>query len=71
MITATMASLLLSELVTHSLLYCNTYNKKHIKIDWDPINQLNPATFLCLFQARSQISNVIYSGLLFMFNDLK
>jgi hypothetical protein len=26
---------------------------------WDPINRFNPATFLCLSQARTWISNVI------------
>jgi hypothetical protein len=37
-----------------------------------PISQFNPATFLCLSQARTLISNVIHvcCGLFFMFNDL-
>ena len=26
--------------------------------DWDPINQFNPATVMCLTQARTLISNV-------------
>ena len=29
---------------------------------WDPINRLNPATFLCLAQHRIWISNIIYRG---------
>jgi len=35
-----------------------------------PINRFNPTTFLCLFQARTLISNVIYHGL-FMFSELR
>ena len=30
---------------------------------WDPINQFNPATCLCLSQAKTWISNVICRGL--------
>ena len=30
---------------------------------WNPINQFNPAIFLCLFQARTCISNVMCHGL--------
>jgi len=37
---------------------------------WDPINWLNPVTFLCLSQARTWISNIIFRGL-FLFNDLR
>ena len=40
-----------------------------IEIDegWDPINQFNPTTFLCLSQTRTWISNVVF----FMFNILR
>jgi hypothetical protein len=38
---------------------------------WDLINQSNPATFLCLSQARTWISYVIYDGLFFVFNELR
>ena len=34
--------------------------------DWDPINRFNPATCLCLFQARNLISNAICRGLFFV-----
>jgi hypothetical protein len=33
--------------------------------DWDPINWLNPATFVCLSLARTSISNIICHILLF------
>ena len=35
------------------------------------INRFNPATFLCLFQARTWISNVICCRSFFMFNELR
>ena len=35
---------------------------------WDPINQFNPTTFLCLSQTRTWISNVV---VFFMFNILR
>lgn len=38
---------------------------------WDPINGFNPATILCLFQAKTWISNFICCGLYFEFSELK
>jgi len=31
---------------------------------WGPINRFNAASFLCLSQVRTWISNIIYCGLL-------
>ena len=37
---------------------------------WNPINPFNPTTFLCLFQVRTWISNVICHGH-FVFRELR
>jgi hypothetical protein len=34
-------------------------NLLEIDEGWDPINQFNPTTFLCLSQTRTWISNVV------------
>jgi len=46
------------------------YGDPIIKRDWDPINQFNSATFLCLSHARIRISNTIMLWS-FGFNGLK
>ena len=38
---------------------------------WDPINRFNPATSLCLSQARTWISNIMLLSLIFVFNELR
>ena len=38
---------------------------------WDLINCCNPTTFLCLFQTRTWISNVICHGVFFVLSKLK
>ena len=38
---------------------------------WDLINCCNPTTFLCLFQTRTWISNVICHGFFFVLSKLK
>jgi hypothetical protein len=43
-------------------------NLLEIDEGWDPINQFNPTTFLCLSQTRTWISNVV---VFFMFNILR
>ena len=35
------------------------------RIGWNPINRFNHATFLCLSQAKTWISNVVCRGLFF------
>jgi len=41
------------------LTYANQLSRGEV---WDLINRFNPATFLCLYQARSWISNTICHG---------
>jgi hypothetical protein len=45
---------------------CITVGDPIINRGWYPINRFNPATFVCLSQARTWISNVICRGLFYV-----
>jgi len=43
-----------------------TSSSRHVHSDGIPVNQFIPATFLCLSQAKTWISNVICCGLFYV-----